>query len=114
MKGKHLHEPHLFVCVSRLLFPALIFSGPGFCLLYPLCIDEVPEGTRGTECLPLFCSLLHNLLIISNYGLPFSLFRHANLKSKGAVPLAVGDRKLSFLDVLLLVSGPTGKLYVSH
>lgn len=54
MKGKHLHEPCLFVCVGRLMFPALIFSGPGFCLLYPLCTDEVPEGARGTECLPLF------------------------------------------------------------
>lgn len=67
MKGKHLHEPYLFVCVGRFLFPALIVSGPGFCLLHPLCIDEVPEGVRGTECLPLFYFLLDNLLIISNY-----------------------------------------------
>lgn len=86
MKGKHLQELHLFVCVGRFLFSAVRVFGPGFNLLHPLCSAQVPEGARGTECLPLFYFLLHNLLIISNYCRPFS-FQHTNLKSKGAVPL---------------------------
>lgn len=36
------------------------------------------------EWFPLLYFLLHNLLIISNYCLPFSSFLRANLKSKGA------------------------------
>lgn len=45
---------------------------------------------------------------------PFLALSACQPEIKRGCPLAVGGRKLSFLDVLLLVAGPTGKFYVSH
>lgn len=114
MKGKHFHEPHLFVCVGRLLSPPLVFSGPGPCLWHSLCTDELPEGARCTEWLPPF-----NFLSSQSFGRKQSLSSFLIISAcqpeiKRGCPLTAGERKLSFLDVLLLVAGPTGNFYGSH
>lgn len=92
----------------------LLFSFPGSCLLHPLRTDGVPEGTRRTEWLPLFYfsssqSFDHKQSLSASL-----ILSPCQPEIKRGCPLAVGERELSFLDVLLLVAGPTGNLYVSH
>ena len=45
---------------------------------------------------------------------PFLIVSACQPEITRGCPLTAGERKLSFLDVLLLVAGPTGNFYVSH
>lgn len=108
MKDKHFHTSHLSVCVW--VDSCLLFSFPGSCLLHPLQTDGFQKEHDALKWLPLFYFLPHNLLIISNHCPPLIL-SPCQPEIKG-LSLAMWERELSFLDVLLLVAGPTGNLYV--
>lgn len=101
--------PHIpSFCLCRPLSPFLLSRILSLTSTANWC--GVPEGTRRTEWLPLFYFLPHNLLIISNHCPPLSILSPCQPEIKRGCPLAVGERELSFLDVLLLVAGANWQL----